>query len=113
MSNTVDFMLRHLLVFSFLIVLGFTECFAQSKELIRGCVHQTFENNRFIVYRFDAKNDDIAIYWKGKDGEPLGSLSRVKGEVDQTGHRLVFAMNGGLYHQDLAPVGYYVEKGKK
>lgn len=45
------------------------------------------------------------------DGQPFGSLAAYAASVDPA--TIAFAVNGGMYGDDLKPVGYYVENGKR
>lgn len=47
----------------------------------------------------------------GADKQPFGSLAAFAASVDPA--TIAFAMNGGMYGDDLQPIGYYVEKGER
>jgi uncharacterized protein YigE (DUF2233 family) len=47
----------------------------------------------------------------GDDKQPYGSLSAFAPTVHLVG--IAFAMNGGMYGDDLKPLGYYVENGER
>lgn len=47
--------------------------------------------------------DKIKMYWKDDRGNMIGSLDKIKG--------VEFAMNGGMFTPDYAPVGLYTEGG--
>jgi uncharacterized protein YigE (DUF2233 family) len=48
-----------------------------------------------------------------KTGRPFGSLGRFARAVDTPQQPVVVAMNAGMYHSDLSPVGLYVEHGQQ
>lgn len=52
--------------------------------------------------------DDIQLFLRDDDGDILGSFSAVE---THAGRPLAFAMNAGMYHDNRAPVGHYVEDG--
>ncbi|MDP3195984.1 phosphodiester glycosidase family protein [Tabrizicola sp.] len=54
--------------------------------------------------------EDLRLFHSGSDGA-YGSFRRVNEALEATGTTLGFAMNAGMYHRDLAPVGLYVEDG--
>jgi uncharacterized protein YigE (DUF2233 family) len=54
--------------------------------------------------------DDLRLFHSGSDGA-YGSFTKVNAALDGQGQTLGFAMNAGMYHRDLAPVGLYVEEG--
>lgn len=64
-------------------------------------------------YTVDPKTRTLSIFWKDSRGEKLKSLSRLKAHLDSTGRKLLFAMNCGMYTPENAPVGLYIENGKK
>jgi uncharacterized protein YigE (DUF2233 family) len=64
----------------------------------------------FTICRFDPRKDDMRLFWRGPDGEPLSSFEAVAGSL-KPGEKLIFGMNGGMYDDANAPVGLYVEHG--
>ncbi len=52
------------------------------------------------------------MYYKDEQGNHLGSIAKLKSWLATKGQILVFAMNGGMYQEDLKPVGLYIENGK-
>lgn len=47
----------------------------------------------------------------GGDKQPFASLGAFAGTVENTA--IAFAMNGGMYGDDLKPIGYYVQNGDR
>jgi uncharacterized protein YigE (DUF2233 family) len=72
-----------------------------------------FDGANYVVCAFDARRDDIRVYWKGGDGKPYGGFSRLADALKAQGRQLRFAMNGGMYETDLSPVGLLIEDGKQ
>lgn len=68
--------------------------------------------SRVLVYIADPARQEIRFYWKNDSGVILGDFQRLKAFLAQKEKRLVFAMNGGMFKPDYAPVGLYVEAGK-
>lgn len=66
----------------------------------------------YTVCDFDARKSDIRLFLRDKKGETYGAFSRVLGDLERKGETLVFAMNAGMYNEDRAPVGLYVENGR-
>jgi uncharacterized protein YigE (DUF2233 family) len=58
-------------------------------------------------------DDDLRMFLNGADGQILGSFAAIDTSLQQTGQRLAFAMNGGMYHADRDPVGLYIENGEE
>jgi Predicted periplasmic protein len=63
-------------------------------------------------YTVDAQHERIAMYWQKENGKAFGSLYSLLAEINGSG-RVQMAMNGGIYDKAYAPLGLYIEKGKK
>lgn len=66
----------------------------------------------YTVCDFDARKSDIRLFLRDQKGETYGDFSRLAGELAGKRETLVFAMNAGMYAEDRAPVGLYVENGR-
>lgn len=65
----------------------------------------------FHVCTADLRRDRVRTFWRGPDGEPFSTLPRLPSS--ERGAALLFAMNGGMYDGQAAPVGLYVEEGRE
>jgi uncharacterized protein YigE (DUF2233 family) len=54
---------------------------------------------------------DLRLFHTAPDGRAFGNFARVDRALEAEGKRLVFAMNAGMYHPDLTPVGLMIEGG--
>lgn len=54
----------------------------------------------------------ITMYNLDDSGKALGNIGRLKAYVEARGQHLRFAMNGGMYMEDLRPLGLYIENGR-
>ncbi|EBA08235.1 phosphodiester glycosidase family protein [Sagittula stellata] len=77
------------------------------------CRNVEFESIRYAVCEVDATKEDLRLFRADAEGRPIGQFSRLEAILAQKGETLAFAMNAGMYHEDRAPVGYYVEDGKE
>ncbi len=73
------------------------------------CAEQTFEGVGYAVCEVGA-GDDLRLFQAGPDGA-FGTFSAVDRALAADGLQLGFAMNAGMFHSDLSPVGLYVEDG--
>jgi uncharacterized protein YigE (DUF2233 family) len=64
----------------------------------------------YTICRFNPGTDDLRLFWRGPDGQPLSSFEAVAASL-RPGEKLVFGMNGGMYDVRNAPVGLYIEHG--
>ncbi len=77
------------------------------------CAPQEFDGARYTVCAFDARRDDIRLYWRDSAGKPYASLAALAQALNARGRALRFATNAGMFEADLSPVGLYVEDGKR
>lgn len=73
------------------------------RELIR-------DGTRYTVCSF-APDATLRIYHSDPTGTPFGNFDSLSLQLWKERHYPVFAMNGGMYHDDLSPVGLFVENG--
>lgn len=76
------------------------------------CAPERFEGNDYTVCRFDLRQDHLQLFNLNADGEPYGSFGALSQAVSEEGQSLAFAMNAGMYGEDLKPIGLYIENGK-
>lgn len=77
-----------------------------AESLPEACRDLVFEGVPHIVCEVDLARYDLALRRADRSGKPfrnLASLARTE--------PFAFAMNAGMYHEDLSPVGLYVEDG--
>lgn len=74
------------------------------------CRDLTHDGQDYTVCEVTAAAD-LRLFHTAPDGKPYGNFARVNRTLEAEGKRLVFAMNAGMYHPDLAPVGLMVEGG--
>jgi uncharacterized protein YigE (DUF2233 family) len=77
------------------------------------CRNESFKGASYIVCNFDLTKDDLRIYWRDDDGKPYRTFAALAADLEGKGKSLRFAMNGGMYQDDLRPVGLYVENGRE
>lgn len=73
------------------------------------CEDVVYADKSFTICQVDATSEALRLFHADKDGDVLGSFGAVNAELAR--QKLVFAMNAGMYHDDRAPVGHYVENG--
>ena len=84
-------------------------CLAAAPAAAAECRALRFEDTPFTVCEVDPAEDDLRLLW-GENGEPYGQFGAAE---DAAGRPFVFAMNGGMYHDDLRPVGHFVQDGQE
>ena len=76
------------------------------------CAAVAFDGADYTVCAFDLRRDEIRLAWRGPNKAPYGNFSALAEDLHAKGRSLRFAMNGGMYQEDLSPAGLYVEDGK-
>lgn len=79
--------------------------------LAADCATHRFEGTPITACTVDPAVAELRLFLDDDTGAPFGSFDRVNSALAQDGLTLGVAMNGGMYHDDRAPVGHYVEDG--
>lgn len=83
-------------------------CFAQEAAAVT-CRDLSFEQASYSVCEVRA-GEDLRLFHQGPDG-PFANFAALESYLEPAGKTLSFAMNAGMFGEDLAPVGLYVEAG--
>lgn len=84
-------------------------CLPQAAEAVT-CREDSFESLPFTLCEVSAA-DDLQLFLKSAEGETYGSFRAIDQALDTQGKRLAFAMNAGMYHRDMSPVGLFLSDG--
>lgn len=77
------------------------------------CTSRRFEGSTFTACRFDAVRDELRLAWRDAGGAPLRSLAALQRSLGKDAPRVRYAMNAGMYDEDGAPIGLFVEGGEQ
>ena len=77
------------------------------------CKSLNYKGADYTVCQFNPAIDDIRLFLNNESGEALGSFNAVNAELSKADEELVFAMNGGMYHANRAPVGGFIQDSQK
>lgn len=64
-----------------------------------------------LSYEVDPTQQHLRLYWKDSLGNNYANFQQLKTSLSAHRQALLFAMNGGMYNQDLSPQGLYIEAG--
>ncbi len=78
-----------------------------------GCADIPFETAAFIVCTVDTASRRIELHLNDETGKPWRSLDRFASTMHIENRPLLFAMNAGMYHEDLSPVGLFIANQKR
>ncbi len=115
--------MRHTFIFFIAVLISCTNLSPETKKQIKKTgkeiakqVTATMEHldmqHDYIGYEAKPDSSQIRMYWKDDAGNILGSLGNLKNYTIQKGDTLLYACNGGMYMQNQAPLGYYIEDGE-
>jgi uncharacterized protein YigE (DUF2233 family) len=76
------------------------------------CAEMRDDSALYLACRFDPAQEEIRLHLAGPDGTIHGGFSRLRQQLWAERRVLLFAMNAGMYHDDLSPVGYFAEYGQ-
>ncbi|MFK7870062.1 MAG: phosphodiester glycosidase family protein [Roseobacter sp.] len=88
-------------------LLGLAALPAQAVE----CQSVAHADTSFTVCEVDLEQDDLRLFLNDAEGQPIGQFSALERDLAEQQLTLRFAMNAGMYHEDRAPVGHYVQDG--
>lgn len=71
-------------------------------------LHKNITDDDIVSYTVDPTTQDLRFYWKDDNGQPLGSIQRLKDLLAKQHRKLVFATNGGMFKPDQSPVGLFI-----
>jgi len=94
-----------------LLLLAISYCFGLHPAQAEPCSSLSDEGLNFTICRFDSRKSDLRLFWQQPDGQAYGGFSALRAGLQPRGERLEFAMNAGMFHEDLTPVGLYIQEG--
>ncbi len=78
-----------------------------------GCRRMEEGDVTYAVCAFDPAVARISLHARDASGRAYGQFEPLFRDLLAEGRLPVFAMNAGMYEEDLSPVGLYVEKGEE
>ncbi|KQZ13126.1 hypothetical protein ASD44_02840 [Mesorhizobium sp. Root554] len=82
-------------------------------ELPALCRDKSFEGVAYVVCEIDPRTHRITVARTDADGKPYGSLEAFGKAMAATGKPVLLAMNAGMYHEGLGPVGLFVDNAQE
>lgn len=87
--------------------------FLAAPALAEPCRSESFEGDSYTVCSFDLKRADLRVFWRSAAGTPYATFDALREALSRRGLALQFAMNGGMYGDDLSPIGLLIEDGNE
>jgi uncharacterized protein YigE (DUF2233 family) len=101
-------MVRRFLTLAIFMLLHSTGLALADGEACRTIRHMDAD---YTVCTYDPAKTDIRIFNADESGEPYGSFAALGKALWRDREIMRFAVNGGMYHYDMSPVGLFIEKG--
>ncbi|MEM9939690.1 MAG: phosphodiester glycosidase family protein [Pseudomonadota bacterium] len=76
-------------------------------ETAQACQQIEHIGSPYTVCSYTRSETDIRLFHSDADGTPYLQFDALVEDLKAQDKTLVFAMNGGMYHEDRSPVGYY------
>lgn len=81
-------------------------------ELPKYCQRIDHAEASYTVCSFDPREEDIMLYSRDETtAASYGSFAALSSALWRQHRFIVFGMNGGMYHNDMSPVGLFIENG--
>lgn len=96
-----------------LLLLGLALLFLPQAAGAVTCEDREWQGNRYSVCTVRPGQEDLRLFLYDPGGAPYGDFSSLEARLATRGQHLAFAMNAGMYHENRAPVGHYVEDGRE
>lgn len=97
-----------------LAILGFARCSQAASAVPESdCRIINVGETRYTHCRFDPAAVDLRLFLAGADGNVFRSFEALSQSLWRDHAFLEFAINGGMYHDDLSPVGLFIENGQE
>ena len=77
------------------------------------CSDVDWEGDSYTICRVNPAREELRLFLYDETGAPLGQFGAIEARLAAEGNALGIAMNAGMYHDDRAPVGHYVENGRE
>ncbi|TXI93547.1 MAG: hypothetical protein E6Q34_05405 [Burkholderiaceae bacterium] len=71
------------------------------------------KNPQFTTFQIDLKRDQLRLFWADDKTQIFKSFDRINAWLKREQKQLVFAMNAGMFHYDLSPVGLLRIEGRE
>ena len=94
-------------------ILAVVLVFCAQMALAVDCKNIEFDDAPYTLCTVDLATEDLRLFLYDDAGDVHGHFSSINKTLEATNQRLGFAMNAGMYHDDRAPVGHYVEAGQE
>ncbi len=95
-----------------LLFAGFASCHGLDKSFAGEYEEVSYEGTEYRVYIVSPEK--VELFWKdAATGSPIRRFSKVQKVIEDSGRKVEFMMNAGIFEPDGNPSGLHVENGKE
>lgn len=80
--------------------------------LLVPAISKAQNDSSFISFTADPELNKIEFFLKSPAGVIYNNFQALENTLEKNNRKLLFAMNGGMYHPNYRPVGLYIEDGE-
>ena len=84
-------------------------CVFASPVLAVNCADRTYNEISYSTCQVNVGEDKVALFLYDDNGQPYGQFMNLVEDLSDKGKEVLFAINAGMFHPDLRPVGHYIE----
>ena len=77
------------------------------------CKDFIFKKTSFTACTAKLPEDDLRLFLLDENGKNFGQFQKLDSFLKEQSLDIIFATNGGMYHNDRSPVGLYIENFKE
>jgi len=66
---------------------------------------------KIASFKVNPDSVKISFYWK-TNGENIKNICKLRKELEKQNSKLIFATNGGMFDEQLSPIGLFIENGQ-
>lgn len=77
------------------------------------CENTQYAGIEYAICTVDLATEDLQLFLYDDSGAPFGQFGAIERTLRESDMQLGFAMNAGMYHDNRAPVGHYIENGQE
>jgi len=66
---------------------------------------------KIASFKVNPDSVNISFYWK-TNGENIKNIGKLRKVLEKQNSKLIFATNGGMFDEQLSPVGLFIENGQ-
>lgn len=97
---------------SLVFILGFLGAVALSTEAHADCRNFIASGISYTACVIDVQKEQIELFNIDDNGQPYATFGNLDAHLAANNKQLNFAMNAGMFDQNLNAIGYYVENGR-